>query len=204
MEIYLVRHGQTDGNLAKRHQAETSPLTRKGRQQAKDAALKIAEIKPTHLISSTHIRALETARIISDEVSLDIETSPLLIELHRPKNIYGYHHLSLKSLFYILKWSFNRVGSTVYSDEGESYTSIRERVLKTRDYLETLPEDARVIVVSHVVFISLFSLHLCHDKPLSPLQIFKHWFKIRVIKNTSINHFTFGKSNEDCGWRINK
>lgn len=203
MNIYFVRHGETDGNLAKRHQIETTSLTKKGKQQAKDVALKIAEIKPTHLISSTHIRALETSKIISEELCLDMETSNLFIELHRPENIYGYRHWSFKSLLYILKWSFGKVGSNTDSDEGESYTAIKERILKARNYLETLPENSRVIIVSHVVFINLFLLHICQDKPLTPLQVVLQWFKIHVIKNTSIKHLIFNKTKDGCGWHIN-
>lgn len=203
MDIYLVRHGQTDGNLAKRHQIETTSLTKKGKQQAKSVAFKIAKIKPTHLISSTHVRALETAKIISEELCLDIETSHLFIELHRPKNIYGYRHWSLKSLLYILKWSFGKAGSNTDSDEGESYAAIRKRILEARDYLETLPKESRVIIVSHVVFINLFLLHVCRDKSLTSLQVILQWFKIHVIKNTSIKHLTFDKAKNGCAWKIN-
>lgn len=202
MEIYLVRHGETDGNIAKRHQIETAPLTKKGRQQAKNVSLKIAELKPTHLISSTHIRALETARVISEEISLDIETSHLFTELHRPKNIYGYHHWSRKSLLYIFKWFIGRTGADTDSDKGESYESIRERVFKARDYLETLPENSKVVVVSHAVFMSMFLAHVCQEKPLTPLQAVLLWFKLQKIKNTSIMHFTFNKSEEGNGWHI--
>jgi broad specificity phosphatase PhoE len=62
MEIYFVRHGQTDGNVAKRHQANTTRLTDLGRKQAETAALRVKEINPDFFISSSMVRAYSEYR----------------------------------------------------------------------------------------------------------------------------------------------
>ena len=83
MDIYFVRHGQTMGNLAKRHQAEHTPLSSLGREQASNAAKEVAQLNPTHLISSNLVRAIETARPIAETTNLDITIEQNFAELFR-------------------------------------------------------------------------------------------------------------------------
>lgn len=76
--IYLVRHGETAWNLAKRIQGSTDiPLNDTGREQARSTGLLLAR-REWHLIASSPLaRAKETASIIAGEVGLD---EPLEIE----------------------------------------------------------------------------------------------------------------------------
>jgi broad specificity phosphatase PhoE len=74
--LTLVRHGQTDWNLARRIQGETDvPLNDTGRRQAGDAASALAEMldltRPTVVVASDLSRAGETAEIIADRLGLD-------------------------------------------------------------------------------------------------------------------------------------
>lgn len=67
--IYLVRHGQTEFNLAGRFQgALDSPLTALGRIQAQTIARRLADLVPatTPIVSSPLGRALSTAEIIRE------------------------------------------------------------------------------------------------------------------------------------------
>ena len=60
--ILLIRHGESEGNIDKR--AETTPaqipLTEKGREQARQVALKV-DFKPDLIITSPYIRTQQTA-----------------------------------------------------------------------------------------------------------------------------------------------
>ena len=76
--IYLVRHGQTDWNLEGRYQGRIDiELNSKGREQAIEIKEKLKEIKFDKVFSSPLKRALETAKIITDN---DIEIDERLIE----------------------------------------------------------------------------------------------------------------------------
>ena len=85
MDLYLVRHGQTDGNVAKRHQHPSISLNETGQKQARKVAKVLRHIKPTHIITSTNVRAVETARQIGIVVDVIPETYPPFEELKRPQ-----------------------------------------------------------------------------------------------------------------------
>ena len=204
MEIYLVRHGQTGGNVAHRHQAENTPLTKLGEEQAKKVAQVIKEYKPTHLLSSNLVRALETAEAIGEVCNLVPDTSRHFVELSRPKGIYGYHHRSIRSFAFYFQWL---LGKEDITDEGwESYSSLRKRVEIAKKELAKYPEDARLVVVSHSVFISLFVEHLCNNKPMKPMQAVRVFKKMLAMPNTHITPILFDNqvTDQTCAWSVDR
>lgn len=73
--LYLVRHGETDWNRAKKIQGTTDiPLNDTGRAQAKVAGRLLARRDWDHIVTSPLSRARETARIIAGEVGLSEPT----------------------------------------------------------------------------------------------------------------------------------
>jgi len=202
MEIYLVRHGETDGNVARRHQVENTPLTPVGKQQALIAAETIKKLRPTHLITSTLVRAVETASIIGGACDLTPQTDSKFIEIVRPKYLYGYHHRSLQSLWFYFWWYLGKDSPVVA--EGESYRALRERIGLAKKHLSDYPEDARVVVVSHAVFISMFVAHICRHRALSPWRAALTFLKILTMSNGRITTITYNatKDSSHCPWSI--
>ncbi len=88
MTLYLVRHGETEWNLAQRRQGRAdSPLTERGMAQAHSAARalchELGASSEVRLVSSPIGRALGTARVIAAELGLDessVECDELLAE----------------------------------------------------------------------------------------------------------------------------
>ncbi|QEO13770.1 histidine phosphatase family protein [Agromyces intestinalis] len=74
MLLALIRHGQTDWNLALRMQGRADiPLNATGRAQARAAASGIAALAPWNLVvSSTLGRARETAAILAAELGIEL------------------------------------------------------------------------------------------------------------------------------------
>ena len=196
MEIYLIRHGETGGNVAHRHQAEDTQLTERGEQQAKAVAKLITEYEPTHLVSSPLVRALQTAREISATTNLTPELTDTVRELKRPSHLYGNFHKSPLSMYFYARWFFG------HESDGESYADLRRRIKDAKAYFATYPEDARIAVVSHSVFINLFLSHMCDDKPMSPLKAVKTFINVLTIKNTAVIPLIFDpKAHPNtCGW----
>lgn len=204
MEIYLVRHGQTGGNVAHRHQAEQTPLTKEGRAQAELVVEKIKELNPTHLITSNLVRAIETARVIGEACDLVPETTESFIELVRPNHIYGRHHGSIHSIWYYVRWYLGR--DTEHIDGGESYLSLRKRIREAQSELASYPDDAKVVVVTHSVFINMFVAHLCREKPLLPLRALNIFTGMLKMPNTHITSIKFdGIDNlQSCSWSVDR
>lgn len=202
MDIYLVRHGQTAGNLAHRHQHPNTPLTTAGEAQAVDAAIVLTEKQPTHLITSTHTRAVETARIIGQTCGLIPETYPAFEELHRPRNMVGSRMLGWSTIKYVVRWFYDDTSASMH--DGETYESFLSRLATARTHLEELPADARVIVVSHSVYINFFIAHCRHPRRMGLLRAFITFAKILLLKNSSITHlrFTGGVGQAGGHWKV--
>jgi broad specificity phosphatase PhoE len=79
--IYLVRHGQTEFNLERRHHGHLdSPLTELGREQARRAGEAVATLidpRDGVIFSSPLGRALQTAMIVADVASIE---RPIIID----------------------------------------------------------------------------------------------------------------------------
>lgn len=201
MDIYFVRHGQTSGNAAKRHQSEDSALTPLGISQAKNTAEKIARYNPTHIMVSDRVRAIETAQFMAQRTDLIPSVSYLFSELCRPADLYGYHHRSFDSIKYIYAWYRGRAGENACSDRGESYAHFFSRVKAAQLELESLPENARVIVVSHSIFINFFVAHLNNKTPMSFIRAFLIFTKILRIRNGSITRLEYKQENTPQ-WKV--
>lgn len=80
--IILLRHGETEFNREQRWQGhKDSLLTPRGRQQAREAAERLAEVPVTRLLSSTLGRAQQTASVVADRLGLAIESDGRLREV---------------------------------------------------------------------------------------------------------------------------
>lgn len=83
--IILVRHGVTDWNRQGRFQGHLDPsLAEAGHHEARLAAERITAdetLRPARVISSTLMRALETARVIGAAAGIAVEPEPRLMEI---------------------------------------------------------------------------------------------------------------------------
>ncbi len=203
MEIFFVRHGQTDGNVARRNQHPDTELNEVGKEQVKIVATKIALLLPTHLITSSQVRALETAREISRTTSLVPETHAAFVELIRPEMFVGERIYGRKMVWYMVAWFFGRDYASMH--DGESYAAFLARLTKARAILMALPNDARVVVVSHSLFINFFLEHMHHPARMSVVRAIFRFFTILGTKNTEIIKVTLDADRERArpgsGWR---
>lgn len=194
MEIYFVRHGQTDGNVARRHQHPNIGLNENGKVQIAALANKIARLRPTHLITSSQVRAVETARAIAQTTNLIPETYPYFEELRRPEYLVGERMLYSTSIKYILGWFFDVKAAPMH--DGESYADFLARLALARQHLVNLPDTARVVVVSHAVFINFFLEHMNRPERMGVTRAFFRFFKILRLHNTDIVHITYNKNHQ--------
>ena len=187
MDVFFVRHGETDGNVAKRHQHQDTELNEIGRVQAEMIADRLMSFEPTHIITSTNLRAVETTRIISKKcIGIIPDTNIAFEELKRPDWLTGNRFFGITTILYIIKWFFS------YKVEGgETYDEFVKRVIEARTYLESLPKNSRVIVVSHSVFINFFLEYLHSDRKISLWRACLRLLAILTMKNVEIIHLEY-------------
>ncbi len=83
MQLLLIRHGQTRGNIENHLQGDDDPLTDLGRRQARATADWLARHRAiTHLYASPLERAFETATIIGEAIRHEPMIEPGLAELN--------------------------------------------------------------------------------------------------------------------------
>jgi len=81
--LVLLRHGQTDYNVAGRMQGHfDSHLTETGVEQAVAVAPEIARLVPDRLISSDLRRAVDTADVVASACGRPVKLDPRLRETH--------------------------------------------------------------------------------------------------------------------------
>jgi hypothetical protein len=81
-EIWFVRHGQTDWNVAHRFQGQIyTPLNATGFSQAHALAETLVGHEFVALYSSPITRARQTAEVISERLGLPVQIEPLLLEI---------------------------------------------------------------------------------------------------------------------------
>lgn len=174
--IYFIRHGESKANLegiAAGGELDT-PLTDKGRAQAKQTAQDLKGKKIDLIVSSPMERALETAKIIAREIGYDPEkvvTNSLFVE--RGIGIYSNRPID----------DFRKA----FNDRAlhESVEAVEDLVKRVANGLEWLIEQKaeRIILVSHSDING--ALQLIHQK-----LDHTHLYKVKEYSNAEIYKFT--------------
>ncbi|MCI1899842.1 MAG: 2,3-diphosphoglycerate-dependent phosphoglycerate mutase GpmB [Enterobacter sp.] len=149
LQVYLVRHGETQWNAERRIQGQSdSPLTAKGEQQAWQVAERAKTLGITHVISSDLGRTQQTARIIADACGCDIILDPRMRELDM--GVLEKRHVD--SLTDEEEgWRRTLVNGTEDGriPDGESMQELSVRVQAALADCLKLPEGSRPLLVSH-------------------------------------------------------
>jgi broad specificity phosphatase PhoE len=204
MEVLFIRHGQTGANRNHRHQMPTEPLSSAGIGQIQTIAPKIRKWEPTHILTSPHTRAQQSARIISVSTGLSVDTYDAFRELRRPAWLFGKRHGSPASIWYLLRWFTAELVHYDDAAHGETYTTFRKRIIRARSMLEMYPNNARVVVVSHAVFINFFITHVCRDYPLPLWGALPQLLKLYALQNSDYVqlHADADAPENTCSWEM--
>lgn len=154
MKIYLVRHGQTTGDVENRYGGDYDDrLTDDGKSQSKVLADTLKDKGIEMIYTSPRIRAQETAKIIADALNIPIQT----IENVRERNAYGILTGMIKSE---AKEKYPKEFEEVKSyknttTDAENYEHFRSRVLTAMDEI-TSGSEKTIAIITHGGPISCF------------------------------------------------
>ncbi|PHM39950.1 phosphoglycerate mutase [Xenorhabdus mauleonii] len=149
LQVYLVRHGETEWNVARRLQGQSdSPLTEHGQRQAHLVAQRVKSENITHVITSDLGRTRQTADIIAKACGCKVILEPRLRELHMGI----LENRELASLTAEEEsWRKSLVDGTPNGriPEGESMNELSIRMRAALENCLTLPAGSRPLLVSH-------------------------------------------------------
>jgi broad specificity phosphatase PhoE len=168
--IYLIRHGESVGNAGTFRQDGLSPLTEKGILQSTHLAQRMKSLPIEVIVSSSMVRAKQTALILSQGSGKNVISSNLFIERRRPSAVIGRSKTDLdvniiekaiQTNFTTLNWR--------HSDE-DNFEDLKQRAQLGLSYLADRSE-SHIAVISHkyfsrvmlgvVLFGDSFSAHEC-------------------------------------------
>jgi probable phosphoglycerate mutase len=173
MEIFFVRHGETDFNVAGRIQGGMDiPLNNTGIEQANKLAEKCAEneMKFDAVFSSSKLRASKTADIVSKRLGLHFEVVEGLEEIDLGE-WQGLTWAEVKEKYKdnYNEWFKNRRYTKVIN--GESHQDMIDRVFKALKKLIDLRHE-RILVVTHSAVIMCMQC-IIKDVPFNEMTNYK-------------------------------
>ena len=149
IEMWLIRHGQTDWNLANIVQGQSDiPLNRTGIAQANALALKLKGTKFDAIYSSDLSRALTTANIVAEQLNLPVNTDPRLREI-RQGAWEGSAIAEIKATYPDEFDRKNENPNIPVSPGAETVTEVVTRITQAAHDIHAAHDDQRVLLFSH-------------------------------------------------------
>jgi probable phosphoglycerate mutase len=151
--IYLMRHGEVDyfDELGKPHKLDTVRLNAEGRMQAQDAARELAKVPLDRVVTSCLARSIETANLVAHQRNLIVENRDELREIEpgRLADLAKKTPDQIERMF--LGALTSDLGPATRFLDGETFASLRERVLRCYQELLADAKWLQLLIVAHGV-----------------------------------------------------
>ncbi|GAA0935487.1 histidine phosphatase family protein [Actinocorallia libanotica] len=197
MELILIRHGESAGNVARRAALRAGaqviempcrdpdvPLSPRGREQARLLGRFLAGRRPPDLIvSSPYTRALETVRLATGSGDVRVD------ERLRDRDMGAFDRLTPAGIRarFPEEWRRQRELGKFYHRPpgGESWADI---ALRLRSFLRDLPPEGTVLVSAHDAVILVFAYLL---EGLTEAELME--LERTTVANCSVSHWRDGE-----------
>jgi broad specificity phosphatase PhoE len=149
MKIYLIRHGETTGDIEDRYGGDYDDnLSTKGIRESKELAKKLKDKDIQIIYASPRIRALEAASIVNKCLNVQLK----IVDNLRERNNYGILTGLIKSeakqrypeeVKEFEKGIHHRVKNS------ENYTHFKKRIIKTFKEITSKNEYKTIAIITH-------------------------------------------------------
>lgn len=189
MQLYFVRHGESEGNAAGLHQLATTPLSDVGLSQARLLAHRFKHIEIDGIVSSSYRRAQQTAQEIAQVTGKQVETLEELHEIRKPPEIQGRgtHDPEVLAIKQLLVDHLDEP-DWHYSTE-ENYYDVMSRAQRFWLLMEQRPEKSLVAVTHGSILVCILGVFLLGSQA-SPKEMleFRHKFEVDNTGITVMNY----------------
>ncbi|RJQ34641.1 histidine phosphatase family protein [Candidatus Parcubacteria bacterium] len=192
--IYLVRHGESEGNTKSIFQPADCPLSERGKEQAEFIAKRCATLGIETILTSPTTRALETAKIVAERISRPLAISDLFHEHRKPSVLIG-KPLKDESVQEMERaWTASLSGGPRVEDS-ENFDDLRERAGKALEFLIAQKEE-KILVVTHGIFLKMLIARAVFGQDLTGAQFLplSHSF---WMENSGITTLWYGAQYPD-------
>lgn len=198
MIIYLVRHGESEGNKKNIFQRPNISLSGKGVKQAEILAKRLTNLKIDFIYSSNLQRAKETSDIISKTINRRIEPWEDLRELKRPSELWGKEVDDEEGKKFRKLMEENYQNPDWKFSDDESFIELKERGNKVLNHLLDKHKDQNILLVSHGTMIKMLISLMIFGDDLTP-ETFWHMRNKLWSRNTGV---TICEHTEKYGWGL--
>ena len=167
IRIILLRHGETTWNIEGRYQGqEDTPLSPRGLEQGKKAALALKNIPIDRAISSPLSRSFETCRMAADDHHLTVMKDGRLIEISH--GLWeGIHADEIEARYPKEFRLWHTHPEQVQMPEGENLEDVRKRAREAFDEYAAKYDGETVLVAAHdavnkAIICDLLGLDMSH------------------------------------------
>lgn len=193
--IYLVRHGESEYNVAETMLAQDTPLTARGRAQAEVCASRCASIHFETIFTSTYQRARVTGETIQQKTGKPLITNPLFLEYQYPDSVIGQPKKGGPSHLQMIG------GIETRFPGGEDFASMQSRAREALAFFAKR-EEGSMLLVSHGFFINAMLTEMVFGEKGTFVE-FEQLFHTFVASNTGITHCIFDDEKlPERKWRV--
>lgn len=184
--VYFLRHGESSANATRVRLGEATPLTERGRRQARKAGRRLDALTIERVIISPFVRTRETfAEIERHFGGTPVEYSPLVVERRNPSVMLGrkIEDAEMEAIWKEIGTHYHIPGWR-HSDE-ENFEDLRERAKATLEYLEALPEKY-ILVVTHGMYMKMLLAHILLGEALNGRIFWDKFVPAKTVENTGL------------------
>lgn len=198
--IYLIRHGQSEGNISPVFQSFDSPLSSNGREQAVAVASRVKKIEFDIIVSSPQMRAKQTAEEISKFTGKNITYSDFFIEIKKPASIENKPHTDTIAQRVYKEWRKSLFTNGMRIEEGENYDDLIQRSSQALEYLANLKEK-EIVVATHGFFLRTIIANVLFGSRITP-DIYRAFIDHTEAQNTGISVLHYTQDEFEYKWRL--
>jgi probable phosphoglycerate mutase len=197
--IYLVRHGESEGNAGLHYQGPETPLTERGREQARIVAERCAGLPVDIMVAGTLRRIQDTALAISEQIGKPFESVDLFNERLRPTELIGRSYDDPEAKLLEKAWVASFIGEGPRVGDGENFDDLKARSAKALSYLGSLDAEHILVVTSGFLLRALIAnIIFGQDLTEADLKLMEGAFK---TENTGITVLRYNASKAHP-WQI--
>jgi probable phosphoglycerate mutase len=149
LELYLLRHGQTDFSRENRFCGSIDPsLNEVGLKMADAFGAAYAHLKWTAIHASPRLRAQQTADALAKRINLPVQTEPGLAEIAYG-DWEGMRHEEAQSRFPEAYAHWSADVASRGTPNGETAFAVAARAAPVLDHVRSRYTDGRILLVSH-------------------------------------------------------